>query len=118
MKIRNFAIATVFASLMGAAALHAESTVTDQDSLNGYSRMTYNHISLDGGEQAAVAVKGAGNSPLRVSVYDYKNNLIAYSNCRVEACVVRWVANWNADFYVTVENLGAYSTEYGFALRR
>lgn len=120
MKIRNFAlaIATGLATLMGSAALHAESMVTDHDSLNGYSTMTYHNISVSGGEHAAVAVQGDGSTALRVSVYDYNNNLIAYSNCRVDTCMVRWVANWNADFYVTVQNLGAYRTSYGFALER
>ena len=118
MKIRTLAVATVFATLMGTAALHAENMTTDHDRLNGYSRMTYNNISLSGGEEAAVAVQGIGNSALRVSVYDYNNNLIAHTTCRVDTCVVTWVANWNANFYVTVENLSSYATEYGFALRR
>ncbi|HVZ83278.1 MAG TPA: hypothetical protein VG893_06345 [Terracidiphilus sp.] len=120
MKIRNFAlaIATGLATLMGSAALHAESMVTDHDTLNGYSTMTYHNIYLDGGQNAAVAVQGSGNTFLRVSVYDYKNNLIASTNCRVDTCVVRWVANWDANFYVTVQNLGAYPTSYGFALDR
>jgi hypothetical protein len=118
MKIRTLAVATAFATLLGTAALHAENMTTDHDRLNGYSRMTYNHISLSGGEEAAVAVQGVGNSALRVSVYDYNNNLIAHTSCRVDTCVVTWVANWNANFYVTVENLSSYATEYGFALRR
>ena len=118
MKFRIFAIATVFAALMGTSALHAENMTTDHDRLNGYSRMTYHNIDLEGGQHASVAVQGAGNTVLRVSVYDYKNNLIASTNCRVDTCLVSWVANWDASFYVTVDNLGAYSTTYGFALDR
>jgi len=118
MKFRSLAIATVFASLMGTAALHAEHMTTDRDHLNGYSTMTYRNIYLDGGEKAAVAVSGAGSSTIRLSVYDYNNNLITNTTCRYNTCVLSWVANWNANFYVTVENLSAYGTDYGFALDR
>jgi hypothetical protein len=118
MKIRTFAIAAVFASLLGTAAVNAETTTTDADSLNGYSTMTYNNIYLAQGEEAAVAVKPLGNTYMHVSVYDYNNYLIADSTCRAQACVVRWYAKWNATFHVRVENLGAYPTQYGFALAR
>jgi len=115
MKFRTLAIATVFAALMGTASLHAEHMSTDRDHLNGYSTMTYRNIYLNGGEKAAVAVSGAGNTTVRLSVYDYNNNLITNTTCRRDTCVLSWVANWNANFYVTVENLSPYATDYGFA---
>jgi hypothetical protein len=118
MKFRTLALATVFAALMGTASLHAENMTTDHDRLNGYSTMTYRNIYMNGGEKAAVAVSGVGNTPIRLSVYDYSNNLIAHTTCQYDTCVLSWVANWNANFYVTVENLSAYSTGYGFALER
>lgn len=118
LKIRALALAAVFAALVAPQIVHAESMVTDADHLNGYSRMTYNNIALSEGQEASVAVKGVGNTFLRLSVYDYKNNLIVNTTCRVDTCLVRWVANRDAAFYVTVENLGAYPTRYGFALDR
>ena len=118
MKFRTLAIATVFASLMGTAAVNANAMTTDRDHLNGYSTMTYRNIYMEGGEKAAVAVSGAGNSTIRLSVYDYNNNLIANTTCRYNSCVLSWTANWNANFYVTVENLSAYGTDYGFAFER
>jgi hypothetical protein len=118
MKFRTLAIATVFASLMGTAAVHAEHMTTDRDHLNAYSTMTYRNIYMSGGEKAAAAVDGVGNSTIRLRVYDYNDNLIAQTTCRVDTCVVSWVANWNAHFYVTVENLSPYGTDYGFALGR
>jgi hypothetical protein len=119
MKIRIFATAAVLVSLIaGSAAVKAENTTTDRDRLNGYARMTYSNIAMSGGQEAAVAVKGDGSSLLRLSVFDYHNNLIAHTSCRVDTCLVTWIANRDASFYVTVENLGGYSTEYGFALSR
>lgn len=118
MKFRTLAIATVFASLMGTAALNANAMTTDRDHLNGYSKMTYRNIYMDGGEKAAVAVSGAGNAVIRLSVYDYNNNLITNTTCRYTTCVLSWTANWNANFYVTVENLSSYGTDYGFAFDR
>lgn len=118
MKFRILAIATLFASLMGTAALHAENMSVDRDHLNGYSRMTYRNIYMNGGDKAAVAVSGVGNTSIRLSVYDYNNNLIAHTTCRYDTCVLTWVANWNANFYVTVENLSPYGTDYGFAFER
>jgi hypothetical protein len=118
MKFRTLALATVFAALMGTVSLHAENMTTDHDRLNGYSTMTYRNIYMNGGEKAAVAVSGVGNTPIRLSVFDYSNNLIAHTTCQYDTCVLSWVANWNANFYVTVENLSAYSTGYGFALER
>ena len=118
MKFRTLAIATVFASLLGTTTLRAEHMTTDHDHLDGYSRMTYRNIYLSGGDKAAVAVSGVGYSTLRLSVYDYNDNLIAHTTCRVDTCVVSWVANWNANFYLTVENLSPYHTTYGFALDR
>ena len=118
LKIRAIALTAVLASLIGPSVAHAENMVTDHDHLNGYARMTYHHISLNEGQEAEVAVQGAGNTVLRVSVYDYKNNLIGNTTCRVDTCSVRWVANRDAAFFVTVKNLGAYSTSYGFALER
>jgi hypothetical protein len=118
MKFRSLAIATVFASLMGTAALHAEHMSTDRDHLNPYSSMTYNNIYMDGGQKAAVAVTGAGGAMIRLSVYDYNNNLISSTTCQYNTCVLSWVANWNANFYVKVENLSGYGTDYGFALDR
>lgn len=118
MKFRALAIATVFASLMGTAALHADTLQTDRDHLNGYSTMTYHNIYMYGGEKAAVAVSGLGNTTIRLAVYDYNNNLIANTTCRYSTCSLSWVANWNANFYVTVQNLSPYSTDYGFAIDR
>src|SRR5439155_23138453 len=63
MKFRTLAIATsVFASLMGTAAMNAERLTTDRDHLNAYSTMTYRNIYMDGGDKAAVAVSGVGSS--------------------------------------------------------
>ena len=118
MKFRTLAIATVFASLMGTAVLKAENMDTDRDHLNGYGNMTYRNIHMTGGETAAAAVSGVGSALIRLSVYDYNDNLIAHTTCRQDTCVVTWVANWNANFYVTVENLSPYGTDYGFALDR
>jgi hypothetical protein len=119
MKFRTLTIATVFATLMGSAALHAENNMTtDRDHLNAYSRMTYSNIYLSSGATAEVAVSGVGNATIHLSVYDYKNNLIADTTCRRDTCDLSWVANRNANFYVTVENLSAYGTYYGFALDR
>ena len=118
MKFRTLALAAVFTSVMGTAALHAEHMTTDRDHLNGYGTMTYRNIYLNGGDKAAVAVSGAGNSSIRLSVYDYNNNLIANTTCQYSTCVLSWVANWNANFYVTVENLSPYGTDHGFALDR
>ena len=116
MKFRILAIATVFALLMGNAALNAECRTIDRDHLNAYTSMTYRDIYLYGGEKAAAAVSGVGYSTIRLSVYDYNNNLITHTTCSTDTCVVSWVARWNANFYVTVENLSAYGTDYGFAL--
>jgi hypothetical protein len=91
---------------------------SDADQLAPYSRMTYNNVFVYGGEHAAVAVQGDGASALRVRVYDYNNYLISDTSCRVNACVVEWVAKWNANFHVVVDNLGGYTTSYGFALER
>jgi hypothetical protein len=118
MKFRTIAIATVFASLMGTAAIHANAMKVDRDHLNGYATMRYTDIYMSGGEKAAVAVSGLGNTTIRLSVYDYNNNLITDTTCRYNTCVLSWVANWNANFYVTVENLSPYSTDYGFAFER
>jgi hypothetical protein len=119
MKTRIFAIATLFAStLTGTAAMHAQNLTTDHDRLFAGRSMTYNNIYLDGGENATVAVQGDGDTTLRVAVYDYKGNLIDNSTCRSNACVVSWVANRNANFYVRVENLGNVYNDYGFAMKR
>jgi len=119
MKSRIFATAAIFASLLaGSAALKAQSITADRDRLNAYSRMTYNNIALYAGEHASVAVQGDGDTVLHVRVYDYNNYLIDETSCRVDACVVSWVAKWNANFYVTVENLGGVYNDYGFAVNR
>jgi len=118
MKFRALAIATVFASMLGTAALHAHADATDRDHLNGYATMRYSNIYMNGGEKAAVAVKGLGNTTIRLSVYDYNNNLITNTTCRYSTCTLSWVANWNANFYVTVENLTPYGTDFGFAFVR
>jgi len=119
MKFRTLAIAsTVFASLMGTAAMNAERLTTDRDHLNAYSTMTYRNIYMDGGDKAAVAVSGVGSSLIRLSVYDYNDNLIAHTSCRYDTCVLSWEANWNAHFYVTVKKLSPYGTDYGFAIDR
>ena len=118
MKFRTLAIATVFASMLGTAALDAKAMTTDHDHLNGYTTMTYRNIHLSGGDTGAVAVSGVSGALIRLSVYDYNDNLIANTTCRQDTCVVTWVANWNANFYVTVENLSPYGTDYGFALER
>ena len=118
MKLRMLALAAVSVWLMGMTSLHAQDTSTDQDHLSGYGTMTYRDIYLLGGETAAVGVQGVGNTPIRLSVYDYNNNLINYTTCRIDSCILTWYALWNAHFYVTVENLSAYSTNYVFALTR
>ncbi|HEX3940691.1 MAG TPA: hypothetical protein VHX11_04325 [Acidobacteriaceae bacterium] len=119
MKIRSFATAAVFASLLaGSAAMHAENTVSDHDVLTPGAHMTYSNISMAGGQQGAVAVKGDGSSSLHVGLYDYNDNLIAQTTCRFSTCVLTWVAYRNADFYVVVDNLGNSSTDYGFAVSR
>src|SRR5579863_4252774 len=69
MKFRTLAIATVFASLMGTAALDANAMSVDRDHLNGYATMRYTNIYMNGGEKAAVAVSGLGNTSIRLSVY-------------------------------------------------
>ena len=118
MKFRTLAIATVFASLMGTAAVEANAMSTDRDHLNGYGSMTYRNVYVSGGETAAAAVSGAGGALIRLSVYDYNDNLIAHTTCRQDTCIVTWVANWNANFYVRVENLSPYGTDSGFGLDR
>ena len=118
MKFRTLAIATLFASLMGTAVQHANAMSVDRDHLNGYATMRYTNIYMNGGEKAAVAVSGLGNTTIRLSVYDYNNNLITNTTCRYNTCVLSWTANWNANFYVTVENLTPYATDYGFAFDR
>ncbi len=115
MKFRALAIAAVFASLMGTAALHAEET-KDWDHLNGYSRMTYSNIYVYGGQTAGVGVKGEGNTILRLSVYDNSNHLITTTVCRYGDCILTWTAAWNGNFYATVENLSGYGTDYHFVL--
>jgi len=115
MKFRMLAIATVFAALMGTAALYAEMT-KDWDHLDGYTKMTYSNIYVYGGQTAGVGVKGEGNPNLRLSVYDNNNNLIRTTVCRYDNCILTWTAAWNGNFYVTVENLSPYSTDYHFAL--
>ena len=115
MKFRMLAIATVFTALMGTAALHAEMT-KDWDHLDGYTKMTYSNIYVYGGQTAGVGVKGEGNTNLRLSVYDNNNNLIRTTVCRYDNCILTWTAAWNGNFYVTVENLSPYSTDYHFAL--
>jgi hypothetical protein len=119
MKNRIIATAAVLAALItGSAAVKAENTTTDRDSLNGYTHMTYSNINLYRGQEAAVAVKGDGSSLLQVSVYDYNNYLIAQTSCRVDTCELSWYAYRNANFYVTVDNVGGSYTEYGFALSK
>ncbi len=98
--------------------IHARIRCTDRDHLNGYATMRYSNIYMSGGEKAAVAVKGLGNTTIRLSVYDYNNNLITNTTCRYSTCTLSWVANWNANFYVTVENLTPYGTDFGFAFVR
>jgi len=100
MKFRAIALAMVFASLMGTAPLHADKMQTESDHLNAYGTVTYRGIHLNGGENAAVAVSGLGNTSIRLSVHDDNDNLIAQTTCRYSTCTVSWVAHWNANFYV------------------
>jgi hypothetical protein len=115
MKFRALAIAALFASLMGTAALHADE-VKDWDHLNGHGTMTYTNIYVHGGETAAVGVRGDGNTYLRLSVHDNNNHLITTTVCRNNNCILTWTAAWNGSFYATVENLTGYGTYYHFAL--
>jgi hypothetical protein len=117
MKFRNVAIATVFASMLGAtAAVHAETK--DFDHLNGYSRMTYSNVYVNGGQTAEVGVRGTGSANLRLTVFDNNNHLITTTVCRYDNCILSWTAAWNGNYYVTVENLSAYGTDYAFVLER
>ena len=118
MKFRILAAAAVFAASLLGTAVHAENMTTDRDHLNAYTSMTYRNIRMYGGEKAAAAVSGVSNALIRLSVYDSNDNLISQTTCRYDTCVVSWVANWNANFYVTVENLSSFGTDYGFAIDR
>jgi hypothetical protein len=119
MTNRIFAIATLFGSMLaGTAAMHAESMTTDHDRVDARSSMTYNNIAVNEGQNATVAVQGDGDTTLRLEVFDYNGNLIDDSTCKQDACVVSWVANRNANFYVKVENLGNVYNDYGFAMKR
>lgn len=119
MKTRAFAVALFAALLTGATAVHAENMITaDSGTLNPNTYERYSNIYVAGGEHAAAVVQGDGNSQLRVSVFDSNNNLVEATTCQAQACVVSWEARWNADFYVTVENIGGTAINYGFAMKR
>jgi len=116
MKFRILPIATLFIALMGTATLQAQRTKADINHVDGYGTMTYRNIYVAGGNGAAVALEAVGNSKLRLSVYDYNDNLIVHTTCHGNTCVASWVALWDASFYVVVENLGSRGTDYAIAL--
>ena len=115
MKIRNIALATVFASLVAATAAHASITAA-QDQLAGASFMTYSNVTFQGGQQAVVVVKPAGNTEMHLSVFDQNNHLINQTYCPAAGCYVRWTPAWTGNFNIVVANLGSDPTEYGIAV--
>lgn len=117
MKIRSIALATVFATLIATTAAHASITAAE-DHLQGATYMTYNNVTLQGGEQAVVAVKPAGNTELHLSVFDQNNHLIGQTDCPAAGCYVRWTPAWTGNFNVVVANLGLDQTDFGIAVNQ
>lgn|ERR1700738_1108552 len=119
MNIRNFAIAAAaVGSLTMASAAHASYVSATQDHLHGASYMTYSNVTLDAGELAVVFVQPKGNTPMELSVYDENDHLIGDTNCPASGCYVRWTPKWTGTFTIRVDNLGAYGTDFGIAVRQ
>lgn len=68
-------------------------------------------IKFEGGEQAAVAISGDGDSTLDLYVYDENDNRVCAAVGRGDDAVCRWYPKWTGPFTVRVVNRGV-ANEY------
>ncbi len=117
MKFRTVAFVAALATLAATAVANASTTSTE-DHLYAAGSMTYNNVTLVGGELAVVAVKPEGNTVLHLSVYDANGHMIEQTNCYESGCWVRFTPAWTGNFNIVVANLGDYQTDFGIAVRQ
>jgi hypothetical protein len=67
-------------------------------------------IRFEGGEDAAVLVRGDGDTTLILTVHDENGNLIAGDTG--EICIVRWKPRSDGRFVIRVHNLGDVYNRY------
>jgi hypothetical protein len=74
------------------------------------------HVTFRGGEVAAVAIAGDGDTDLDLFVYDQNGNQICRSvrSRDTEAC--RWTPAWTGTFRIEVKNLGGVANRYRIAM--
>jgi hypothetical protein len=67
---------------------------------------------FEGGEPAAVAISGDGDTDFDLYVYDENGNLIDSDTDNSDDCVVRWRPRWTGKFIIRIKNRGQVYNEY------
>jgi hypothetical protein len=63
-------------------------------------------VVFNGGEPAAAAISGDGDSDLDLFIYDENNNLICSSTSGGDDEFCRWYPRWTGVFYIRIRNTG------------
>lgn len=74
------------------------------------------HVQFRGGEVAAVAIAGDGDTDLDLYVFDQAGNRICRSVRGGDAEACRWTPAWTGTFRIEVKNLGSMSNRYRIAM--
>lgn len=107
-------------ALLSAAGLIAASTagagivdgpVADSDRVEANDEVTYSEI-FKGGDPAAVAVSGDGDTDLDLFVYDEAGELVASDTDLSDQCIVAWVPAKTQRYRIVIRNLGDVYNAY------
>ena len=76
------------------------------DVVSGHGRDRY-RVTFEGGEVAAVYIKGDGDSDLDLFIFDENGNEICRDDDSTDTMLCRWTPAWTGPFVIEVRNLGA-----------
>lgn len=74
------------------------------------------HVQFRGGEVAAVAISGDGDTDLDLYVFDRNGNQICRSTRSGDDEGCRWTPAWTGTFRIEVKNLGNIANRYRIAM--
>jgi hypothetical protein len=106
--------------VLSAAALLTVSTadagrvdgpVADSDRVNANGEVSYTEA-FKGGDPAAVAVSGDGDTDLDLFIYDEADELVVSDTDLSDQCIVAWVPTKTQRYRIVIKNLGDVYNAY------